>query len=129
MFRLAFLDDSIRIERTIERITHTCCSCYLLSLWFLLSATGYATSISFSYIGEGMVIGFCIIPTLIYNNIILSMFLRTYRDGGLLQTGRLHYVRRRSSRSISSHMEREGTNDDDEVKLFWLFLRMAVIDC
>jgi hypothetical protein len=80
----------------------------------------FLTGLSFSLkgnIAEGMVIGFCIIPTLIYDNIILSMFLRTYRDGGLLQIGRVHYDRRRSSRSISSHMEREGTKMTTKLKL------------
>jgi calcium-dependent protein kinase len=54
------LDDSNQIERTKERITHTCRSYYLLSLWCLLSITGYATlryatsiSFSFSYLPEG----------------------------------------------------------------------------
>lgn len=72
----------------------------------------FLTSLSFALKGnivEGLSIGCCIIPTLIYNSTILSLFLKTYRDGGLVQAGRMHYGRRRSSRSISSEMEREGT--------------------
>lgn len=70
----------------------------------------FLTSLSFALKGnivEGLIIGCCIIPTLIYNSTILSLFLKTYRDGGLVQAGRMHYGRRRSSRSISSEMERE----------------------
>jgi hypothetical protein len=52
----------------------------------------------------GLIIGFCIIPTFLYNSIILEKFLRPYQDAALLQTGRLHY---NWSSSSSSWMERE----------------------
>ena len=39
---------------------------------------------------EGFFIGFMIIPTLLYNSIILDKFQRPYQDAALLQMGRLH---------------------------------------
>ena len=53
---------------------------------------------------EGLIIGFCILPTLLYNSIILEKFLRPYRDAALLQTGRMYNAHQ--SRSDSS-LERE----------------------
>jgi len=53
---------------------------------------------------EGLIMLFCIIPTLLFNNIILEKFLRPYEDAALLQAGRLHY--NWSSKSCSC-LERE----------------------
>lgn len=53
---------------------------------------------------EGLIILFCIIPTLLFHNIILEKFLRPYEDAALLQAGRLHY--NWSSKSCSC-LERE----------------------
>jgi len=39
---------------------------------------------------QGLVIFFCIVPTLLYNTVILEKFLRPYQDASLLQTGRLY---------------------------------------
>jgi len=47
---------------------------------------------------EGLIILFCIIPTLLYNGIIKEKYFRPYKDAALLQTGRLHY---NSSKSYS----------------------------
>mmetsp|Transcript_45072 Transcript_45072/g.50860 ORF Transcript_45072/g.50860 Transcript_45072/m.50860 type:complete len:158 (-) Transcript_45072:32-505(-) len=38
---------------------------------------------------EGLIAGCCIIPTLVFNNIILERYLRPYRCAGLLQAGRI----------------------------------------
>jgi len=52
---------------------------------------------------EGLIIGFCIIPTLLYNSIILEKFLRPFRDAALLQTGRMYHV----TDNTNSWVERE----------------------
>jgi hypothetical protein len=52
----------------------------------------------------GIIIGSMILPTLLYNSIILEKFLRSYQDAALLQTGRLHYD---WSSAPNSWMERE----------------------
>lgn len=37
----------------------------------------------------GIIVGSCIVPTLLYNHVILDKYLRPYKDAALLQTGRL----------------------------------------
>lgn len=41
------------------------------------------------YIIPGIIVGSCIVPTLLYNHVILDSYLRPYKDAALLQTGRL----------------------------------------
>jgi len=53
---------------------------------------------------EGLFIGFMIVPTFLYNSIILDKFQRPYQDAALLQIGRMH-----NSSCQNSWMEREET--------------------
>jgi hypothetical protein len=53
---------------------------------------------------EGITIGLSIVPTLLYNDIILEKYLPPYKDAALLQTGRLHH---NWSSNSSSWQERE----------------------
>ena len=53
---------------------------------------------------EGIIIGLSIVPTLLYNDIILEKYLPPYKDAALLQTGRLHH---NWSSNSSSWQERE----------------------
>lgn len=52
---------------------------------------------------EGLAVGLCVIPTLLYNSIILEKFLPPFRDASLLQTSKL-YNAECSSRGL---LERE----------------------
>ena len=66
---------------------------------------------------EGLIVGCCIIPTLVFNNIIQERYLRPYRCAGLLQAGRIP-----SSSSSSTKNCRHTCNEREEYRR-WL------VDC
>lgn len=69
---------------------------------------------------EGLIVGCCIIPTLVFNNIIQERYLRPYRCAGLLQAGRIPSSS--SSSSSSTKNCRHTCNEREEYRR-WL------VDC
>eukprot|EP00536_Pseudo-nitzschia_multiseries_P003826 jgi/Psemu1/237046/estExt_Genewise1.C_600084 len=66
------------------------------------------TGISFLSKGniyEGLIVAFCVVPTLLYNSIIQDRFSRQFNDASLLQTGKIYNVRKSESGSMQEREE------------------------
>mmetsp|Transcript_106364 Transcript_106364/g.216917 ORF Transcript_106364/g.216917 Transcript_106364/m.216917 type:complete len:1248 (+) Transcript_106364:328-4071(+) len=64
---------------------------------------------------EGLIIGACIVPTLLYSSVLLERFSRSYRDASLLHTGRMN----------NAHQEKMLTDSWEEREEF----RRWLVDC
>jgi hypothetical protein len=56
---------------------------------------------------EGLIIGACTIPTLLFNTLILDNFLRPFRDASLRHTGRINRANQAKEEDKDSWQERE----------------------
>jgi hypothetical protein len=56
---------------------------------------------------EGAVMIFCIIPTLLYNNIIKERFLRPYQDASLRDTSRMYNIHQEEQKGLDEWQKRE----------------------
>merc|ERR1719491_844701 len=70
----------------------------------------FITAVSFALKGniiQGLVIAFCVVPTLMYNSIILEKFTRHFRDASLMQTSKVDSVDQAKEEGRDSWLKRE----------------------